>query len=93
MSNEGTKKLVVAGEDTTQTYGELYATIAAGAERADAESMAYGAPEGANGLVAYSYILEGEDGRSGRNLGRGLAALGLLGAAGAAIVLRRRSLA
>ncbi len=83
-------KLVEAGEDTAQDYGQLYATIAAGAERADAEKMAYGAPEGATGLTAYSFVVEGETGESGRNWARGLAGLALLGAAGGALVLRRR---
>ena len=77
LSDEGTKKLVEAGEDTAQNYGELYATIEAGAERADAEKMAYGAPEGAMGLTAYSFVIEGENGESGRNLARGLSGLAL----------------
>ncbi|MGZ8736796.1 MAG: hypothetical protein ACXWW7_06495, partial [Nocardioides sp.] len=72
LSDEGTKKLVAAGEDTAQNYGEMYATISAGAERADNEKMAYGAPEGAFGLTAYSFIIQGEDGEGGRNLARGL---------------------
>ncbi len=90
LSDEGTKKLVEAGEDTAQNYGELYATIEAGAERADAEKMAYGAPEGAVGLTAYSFVIEGEDGESGRNLARGLSGLVLLGAGAGAFALRRR---
>ncbi len=90
LSDKGTSKLVEAGEDTAQDYGQLYATIAAGAERADAENMAYGAPEGATGLTAYSFVVQGETGESGRNWARGLAGLALLGAAGAAFALRRR---
>jgi putative membrane protein len=90
LSDEGTKKLVKAGKDTAQNYGELYATIAAGAERADNEKMAYGAPEGAQGLTAYSFIIQGEDGEGGRNLARGLAGLGLLAAGAGAFGLRRR---
>lgn len=90
LSNEGTKKLVEAGVDTTQTYGQMYATIAAGAERAEAEKMAYGAPEGAMGLTAYSFVIEGEDGEGGRNLARGLAGLAVLGAGAGAFALRRR---
>ena len=90
LSDEGTKKLVEAGEDTAQNYGELYATIEAGAERADAEKMAYGAPEGAVGLTAYSFVIEGEDGETGRNLARGLSGLVLLGAGAGAFALRRR---
>jgi putative membrane protein len=90
LSDEGTKKLAEAGEDTAQEYGELYATIAAGGERADAEKMAYGAPEGATGLTAYSYVVEGESGETGRNWTRGLVGVGLLVAGAGALLLRRR---
>jgi putative membrane protein len=90
LSDEGTKKLVEAGQDTAQNYGQMYATIVAGAERADTEAMAYGAPEGAVGLTAYSFIIQGEDGEGGRNLARGLSGLALLGAGAGAFALRRR---
>jgi putative membrane protein len=90
LSDEGAKKLVEAGEDTAANFGEMYATIAAGAERADAEKMAYGAPVGATGLTAYSFVVQGEDGEGGRNLARGLTGLALLGAGAAAFALRRR---
>jgi putative membrane protein len=90
LSDEGTKKLVEAGQDTAQNYGQMYATIVAGAERADTEAMAYGAPEGAVGLTAYSFIIQGEDGEGGRNLARGLSGLALLGAGAGAFALRRK---
>ena len=90
LSTEGTQKLVKAGKDTAQNYGELYATISAGAQRADNEKMAYGAPAGAQGLTAYSFIIQGEDGEGGRNLARGLTGLGLLAAGAGAFGLRRR---
>jgi putative membrane protein len=90
LSDEGTKKLIEAGDGTAQNYGELYATIEAGAERADAENMAYGAPEGAVGLTAYSYVIQGDNGESGRNWTRGLAGLALLGAGAGAFAIRRR---
>ena len=80
LSDEGTKKLVEAGEDTAQNYGEIYATIEAGAERAQAEKMVYGAPEGAMGLMAFSYVIKGEDGEGSRNMARGLGGLAVLGA-------------
>jgi putative membrane protein len=83
-------QLIGAGQDTAQDYGKMYATIEAGAERADAERMAYGAPEGAMGATAYTYELLGDDGESGRNTKRGVAALLLLAAGGAAFLLRRR---
>ncbi|WP_210441120.1 hypothetical protein [Nocardioides xinjiangensis] len=90
LSDEGMSMLVGAGRDTAQDYGKLYAIMEAGATRADVQNMAYGAPEGAQGLTAYSYELVGDDGESGRNLMRGVAALGLLGAALGALGLRRR---
>lgn len=89
LSDEGTSKLVEAGEDTAQNYGELYATIVAGAERADASKMAYGAPEGAQALMAYSFVIEGENGEGGRNVARGLTGLALLGAGAGAFAFRR----
>ena len=57
----------------------MYATMQAGAERAQTEDMAYGAPEGAAGLTAYSYVIQGEDGEAARNWARGLAGMALLG--------------
>ena len=90
LSEEGMSQLIGAGQDTAQDYGKLYATIEAGAERADAERMAYGAPEGAMGATAYTYELLGDDGEGSRNTTRGLAALGLLALAGGAFGLRRR---
>jgi putative membrane protein len=90
LSDEGMSKLVDAGEDTAQDYGKMYAVLASGAERADAEKMAYGAPEGARGLTAYSFELVGDDGEGGRNATRGLVALVLLGAGLGALGLRRR---
>lgn len=92
LSKEGTKKLIAAGESTTQTYGENVAVIKAGADRADAHKMAYGAPKGAAGLTAYSYVIEGTDGEGRRNLTRTLGGLALLAAGAGAIALRRRLL-
>ncbi|MFP5253862.1 MAG: hypothetical protein ACLGH4_08695 [Actinomycetes bacterium] len=89
LSDEGTSKLVEAGEDTAQNYGELYATIVAGAERADASKMAYGAPEGAQALMAYSFVIEGENGEGARNTARGLTGLALLAAGAGAFAFRR----
>ncbi|QNN53030.1 hypothetical protein [Nocardioides mesophilus] len=90
LSSEGTTKLIAAGEDTAQNYGALFATMQAGAERADTEDMAFGAPEGAMGLTAYSFIIEGDDGESSRNLARGVGGLAVLGAGAGAFALRRR---
>lgn len=90
LSDEGTKKLVEAGKSTAADYGEKYALIVAGAERAKSEGMAYGAPEGAAGVTAYSLELAGENGEGGRNLGRGLGALVVLGLGTAAAGFVRR---
>ena len=84
------EKLIAAGESTTSEYGELVAVINAGAERGSAEKMAFGAPEDAVGLTAYSYIIQGEDGESSRNLTRALGGLAVFGAAGGMFLLRRR---
>ena len=92
LSDEGTQKLIAAGESTTSEYGELVAVIEAGAERGSAEKMAYGAPEDAVGLTAYSFIIQGENGESGRNLTRALGGLAVFGAAGGMFLLRRRGL-
>ena len=83
-------QLIGAGQDTAQDYGKLYATIAAGAERADAEKMAYGAPDDATGFTAYTYELLGDDGEGGRSMKRGMGALALLALGGVAFALRRR---
>ncbi len=90
LSDEGTKKLVEAGTSTAQSYGEMYATMTAGAERAKTESMAFGAPTGAIGLTAYNYVIQGDDGESGRNWARGVGGLAILGAGAGAFALRRR---
>ena len=68
----------------------MYATIEAGAERAQTEDMVYGAPEDAVGLAAYSYEIKGEFGDGSRNLVRTLGGLAILAAGAAAFALRRR---
>ncbi len=90
LSDEGTKKLVEAGVTTAQNYGELYATMTAGAARAQTEDMALGAPEDSIGLTAYSYVIQGDDGEGGRNFGRAAGGLLLLAAGGGLFFLRRR---
>ena len=92
LSDEGTKKLIAAGESTTSEYGEMVSVITAGAERGSAEKMAYGAPDDAEGLTAYSYIIKGENGQDSRNLTRALGGLAVFGAAGGVFLLRRRGL-
>ncbi len=93
LSDEGTKVLVGKGKQTARSYGEMYATLAAGADRADTQDMALGAPAGASGLTAYSFVLQGEDGAGGRNIGRGLLAGGALVLGAGGLLVRRRLLA
>lgn len=91
LSDEGTKALVAAGDETAQDYGLKYAVIEAGAERAKASGMAYGAPEGAAGFTAYSLELAGLDGEEDRNVGRALGGVLVFGlASGVAAGIRRR---
>lgn len=90
LSDDGTKKLVAAGKATAADYGEKYALIEVGAQRAKAEGMAYGAPKGADGATAYSFELAGVDGEGSANAGRAAAAAGAFGLAGGAVFLRRR---
>ncbi len=90
LSDEGTKKLAEAGTSTAQSYGQLYATMVAGSKRAQHEDMAFGAPKDALGLTAYNYVINGDDGETGRNLARGLAGVALLGAGAGVFALRRR---
>jgi putative membrane protein len=90
LSDKGTKKLVAAGESTTQDYGQMVAVLKAGAKRARSQGMALGAPSGAAGLTAYDFVITGADGENSRNLARGLVGGALLAAAGGVLFLRRR---
>ena len=90
LSAEGTSKLVVAGKTTASDYGLKYALLAAGADRAKAESMAYGAPANATGMTAYSMEISGANGDGGTNVGRGVGALALFGAGAGLALFRRR---
>jgi len=92
LSKEGTQVIARKGAKTARNYGELYAVLEAGSQRAQTEDMAFGAPEGANGLTAYNFIIKGEDGEGGRNWARGIAGLGLLAAGGGIFAFRRRML-
>jgi putative membrane protein len=90
LSKEGMAPLAAAGKETTATFGEKYAALEASAARAQTESMAIGAPDGAEGLTAYQFVVRGDDGESGRNVTRGVAAAVLLSLAGGVSLLRRR---
>ncbi len=91
LSDEGTKALVAAGDETAQDYGLKYAVIEAGAERASTAGMAFGAPEGAEGFTAYSLELAALDGEDDRNVGRALGGVLVFGlASGVAAGIHRR---
>ncbi len=91
LSTKGSTALVAAGKKTSADYGEKYAVIVAGAQRAKTEAMAYGLPAGATGATAYSLELAGMDGGASRNLGRGLGALVVFAlGTGLAAAVRRR---
>jgi putative membrane protein len=92
LSNQGSKKIAQAGQETAQSYGEMYAEIVAGAKRANTQSMAIGAPAGATALTAYDYVITGADGQGGRDVTRGLIAGGLVVVAAGGLLLRRRLL-
>jgi len=90
LSAEGTSKLVAAGKSTAADYGLKYAVIAAGAERAKTEGMAYGAPADAAGATAYSLEISGANGDGGTSMGRGVGALALFGSGAGLVMFRRR---
>ena len=90
LSEKGSQKIAEAGQETAQSYGEMYAELVAEGKRAREDSMAIGAPQGATAMTAYQYIVTGDDGQSSRNLDRVLLAGGLLIASGGGLVLRRR---
>ena len=79
LSNEGTKLLVEAGNDTAVDFGERYAILEAMADRTKDGGLPFGAPEGATGTAAYSFELAAATNEGGRNTTRGLLALGALG--------------
>ena len=79
LSDDGTSVLVETGADTAADYGVKYAVIKAGADRAANESMAYGGPDGAASVTAYSIDIAGAEGAAASSLGRGIAAVALFG--------------
>jgi putative membrane protein len=92
LSAEGTSKLVESGRSTASDYGLKYATIVAGAQRANTEAMAYGTPANAAGTTAYAMEIAGAGGDSSGSLGRGVGGL-VLFAAGAGLIVYRRMVA
>jgi len=91
-SQQGSTKIAQAGESTAQQFGLKYAELAAEAQRAHHQSMAYGAPAGAIGLTAYDWIIQGADGHGTRERDRMLMLGGVLLLGGGGTLLRRRLL-
>ena len=91
LSDEGTSQVVVSGQSTAEDFGVKYAVLSAGAERAQTEGMAYGAPDGAAGSTAYSLEIAGVDGTGVSAVGRLILAIVLFAAGiGLATFARRR---
>ncbi|KQY24547.1 hypothetical protein ASD16_03180 [Cellulomonas sp. Root485] len=91
LSDEGTSQVVVSGQGTAEDFGVKYAVLSAGAERAQTEGMAYGAPDGAVGSTAYSIEIAGVDGTGASSVGRLILAIVLFaGGIGLATLARRR---
>lgn len=88
LSEEGTSKLIDAGDETASDYGLKYALIEAGALRAGS-AQPYGSPRGATALTAYKFELASAEGAESSNLKRGLGALVILAACMALAALRR----
>ncbi|MFB6719024.1 hypothetical protein ACFCV3_02645 [Kribbella sp. NPDC056345] len=92
LSTEGSQVLKKKGADTALDFGRRYGMLAAAANRAKAEGMPYGAPEGAASATAYSLKLAGATGEGGRSWVRLLAGLALFAVAvGATGMIRRRA--
>lgn len=90
LSRRGVVKIVAAGEDTAQQYGQLYASLQAGAQRAHNDGMMFGAPTGAMGLMAYDFEIDGSSSQSSHDAVRLLLAAVFAGLGLGAFALRRR---
>lgn len=89
LSTEGASQLADAGQATAADFGTRYALLEAGADRAKNEPLVNGAPAGATLKTAFTYEIPEVSGEGGRNLTRGLVALGVFAAAAAAATLLR----
>ncbi|MGN8244497.1 hypothetical protein ACTHAM_001400 [Cellulomonas soli] len=92
LSEQGTSVLAETGAQTAADYGVKYAVLEAGAQRTAEESMAYGGPEGAASVTAYSLDLAAVDGAAVSSAGRGITALALFGVGATVATLSRRRL-
>ncbi|SDS78258.1 hypothetical protein [Jiangella sp. DSM 45060] len=90
LSTEGASQLADAGQETAADFGTRYALLEAGADRATNEALVNGAPAGATLKTAFTYEIPEVSGEGGRNVTRGVLALGVFAAAAAAATLLRR---
>ncbi|SDU75226.1 YhgE/Pip domain-containing protein [Jiangella alkaliphila] len=84
LSTEGASELASAGQETAADFGTRYALLEAGADRAKNEPLVNGAPDGAMLKTAFTYEIPEVSGEGGRNVARGVVALGVFAAAAAA---------
>jgi putative membrane protein len=91
LSDQGTKKLVEAGDDTSKQFGKEYAKMQALNAKGAANAMPYGAPKGsADNRGAYDISIEPVGSASGMgSAGRGLVGLVVLGLGALAATLLR----
>ncbi|PZF84321.1 hypothetical protein [Jiangella anatolica] len=89
LSTEGASQLADAGQETAADFGTRYAMLEAGAERVKNEPLVNGAPDGATLKTAFMFEIPEVSGEGGRNLTRGVVALGVFAAAAAAATLLR----
>lgn len=84
LSTEGSSELAAAGQETAADFGTRYALLEAGADRAKNEPLVNGAPDGATLKTAFTFEIPEVSGEGGRNVARGVVALGVFAAAAAA---------
>lgn len=89
LSTEGASQLAEAGQETAADFGTRYALLEAGADRAKNEPLVNGAPDGATLKTAFTFEIPAVSGEGGRNVARGVVALGVFAAAAAAATLVR----
>lgn len=89
LSTEGASQLAAAGQETAADFGTRYALLEAGADRATNEPLVNGAPAGATLKTAFTYEIPEVSGEGGRNITRGVLALGVFAAAAAAATFLR----
>ncbi|MFP5220199.1 MAG: hypothetical protein ACLGIG_10780 [Actinomycetes bacterium] len=91
LSGEGSSLLAGAANDGATSTARKAALLAAMAAKAEDGAMPYGAPEGAAGDAAFSYVLAGANSDAEESTARGGAALALLalGSLSAYLVRRR----